>query len=225
MAFREFTDSQGTVWRVWDVTVEQLHPITRGEDFMADLQDGWLAFESATERRRIAAPYPADWLELPIPELEALCRSAPHVPSRRPRTESGKHRAFVAAEADRASIATAERTFTSPQGREWTVRLHECLDKDGNTEIVLRFTAADVVVDLPDWPRDWRKATVEQYGLMLLDANPPRRPGPGEQAPRRRLEDRAVTERATERADLSSASAERAERAERDERGDESVLR
>ena len=209
MAFREFTDSQNVVWRVWDVTVEQLHPITRGEDFMADLQDGWLAFESATERRRIAAPYPSDWTELPIPELEALCRSAPHVQTRRPKTESGEHRAYVAAEADRAAIATAERTFTSPQGREWTVRLHECLDKDGNTEIVLRFTAADVVVDLPEWPRDWRKATVEQYGLMLLDANPPRRAGPGE-GPRRRTEDRPPADRpVAERSDASRSTGER----------------
>jgi hypothetical protein len=33
-----------------DVTMEQLHPITRGEDFMKDMQDGWLACESGVER-------------------------------------------------------------------------------------------------------------------------------------------------------------------------------
>ena len=189
MAFREFTDSQGVVWRAWDVTTADLHPVTRGEDYMGELQDGWLAFESATEKRRMAAPYPTDWTELPIRDLEALCRSAPLANPRKPRTMSGEHRAFVVAEADKAVISGAERVFSSPRGRRWTVRLHECEAPDGGREVVLRFTADDVVVDLPRWPENWRSATLEQYGLMLLDANPPRRPGPGE-VPQRRREDR-----------------------------------
>lgn len=193
MAFREFTDSQGVVWRAWDVTTADLHPVTRGEDFMGDLQDGWLAFESNSEKRRLAAPYPANWTELPLPELEAICRSAPLASAaRKPRTESGEHRAYAVAEADRAVISSAERVFTSPRGREWTVRLHECLTPDGGREIVLRFTADDIVVDLPDWPRNWRELVAEQYALLLLDAKPPRRPGPGEKAPQRRREDQLV---------------------------------
>ena len=195
MAFREFTDSNGVVWRAWDVTPADLHPVTRGEDFMGDLQDGWLAFESNTEKRRLGAPYPSDWTELPIPQLEAICRSAPLASgTRKPKTESGEHRAFAMAEADRAVIRSAERQFTSPRGREWTVRLHECIAPDGGREIVLRFTADDIVVDLPRWPEDWRTATPEQYGLMLLDANPPRRPNPGEM-PQRRREDRPADDR------------------------------
>src|SRR5688572_14320115 len=151
MAFREFTDSRGVVWRAWDVTTEQLHPATRGEDFMGNLQDGWLAFESAGERRRMAAPYPGDWTELSIPALEGLCRSAPLVSGRKPRTQSGENRAFLADEADKAAIADGERAFTSPLGRQWTVRLHECLRPDGQTQTVLRFTADDIVVDLRRW--------------------------------------------------------------------------
>ena len=194
MAFREFTDSTGVVWRVWDVTTDQLHPATRAEDFMAELQDGWLAFESATEKRRISAPYPTDWTQLSIPALEALCHSAPVVSGRKPKTDSGERRAIVAAAADQAVIAEAERTFTSPHGRRWTVRLHECLDRDGQREVVLRFTADDIVVDLPNWPRHWRTASLEEYALMLLDANPPRRQGPGE-GPKRRQEDRLLADR------------------------------
>ena len=53
MAVREFTDSRGVEWRVWDVTPAHMHPVTRGEDYMADLQDGWLAFESGREKRRL----------------------------------------------------------------------------------------------------------------------------------------------------------------------------
>lgn len=190
MAFREFTDSRGVVWRAWDVTTEQLHPVTRGEDYMGNLSDGWLAFESAGERRRMPAPYPRDWTDLSIPALEALCRSAPVVSGRKVRsTPSGEHAAFAAEVADRAAIAEAQRTFTSPRGRTWTVRLHECLRPDGERQVVLRFTADDIVVDLPRWPEGWREASMQDYALMLLDADPPRRPGKG-RTPQRRRDDR-----------------------------------
>ena len=194
MAFREFTDSTGVVWRVWDVTTEQLHPLTRGEDYMGYLSEGWLAFESAGERRRMAPPYPRDWTELSIPALEALCRSAPVVSGRKSRsTPSGEHVAFAAEEADRAAIAEAQRTFASPRGRTWTVRPHECLRADGERQVMLRFTADDIVVDLPNWPANWRDASTQEYALMLLDANPPRRPGKG-RTPQRRRDDRPVEE-------------------------------
>ena len=76
MASREFTDSTGTLWRVWDVTPEYLHPITKSEDFMEPWAGGWLAFECAADKRRLAAPYPSDWLEFDVSRLEALCRAA-----------------------------------------------------------------------------------------------------------------------------------------------------
>jgi hypothetical protein len=161
---------------------------------MGNLLDGWLAFESEGERRRMAAPYPADWTELSIPALEGLCRSAPLVSGRKPRTQSGENRAFLADEADKAAIADGARTFTSPLGRQWTVRLHECLRPDGQPQIVLRFTADDIVVDLRRWPAQWRTASMEEYALMLLDADPPRRPDKG-RSPQRRREDRPVEER------------------------------
>lgn len=190
MAFREFTDSKGVVWRAWDVSTEVLHPVTRGEDFMGDLRDGWLAFECATERRRMAAPYPSDWTDLSLPALEALCRSAPLAAGRsKSRTPSGEHQAFAAAAADQAAIDEAQRTFTSPRGRLWTVREHECQRPDGERQVVLRFTTADIVVDLPRWPESWREASVAEFALMMLDADPPRRPGKG-QMPQRRREDR-----------------------------------
>ena len=194
MAFREFTDSTGVVWRAWDVTIEQLHPVTRGEDFMGDLQDGWLAFESAHEKRRMAAPYPSDWTELSIPELEALCRRAPLNVTHKPRTTSGEHRAYAAAQADRAVVEEAARTFASPRGREWTVRQHERLGAGGSREVVLRFTSGDATVDLARWPENWRTASLEDYALMLLDAEPPRRPDRGTM-PQRRREDRPVDDR------------------------------
>ena len=190
MSVREFTDSQNVVWRVWDVTTAQMHPVTKNEDFMGDLADGWLAFESAYEKRRLAAPYPPEWASMSIPELEALCRQAPPVAVRQARSISAEHRLAAVEELDRASVSTAVRTFTSPRGRVWTARLHECLGKDGGSMTVLRFTAEDVVIDLHAWPPDWRDYTPTQYAMLLLDASPPRRTGAT--GPQRRRDDRRV---------------------------------
>lgn len=188
---REFTDSHGVDWRAWDVTPAQMHPVTRGEDYMADLQDGWLAFESAHEKRRLEAPYPANWKSFSIPKLEELIRRSSPVIRRRGTTPSGQRRAISAAEIEKVSQAQsdARRTFTSPGGREWIVRIHECLDQEGKQQTVLRFTAGDIVVDLRAWPEHWRDASVVEFAMMLLDADPPRRMDTGK-GPQRRHEDR-----------------------------------
>ncbi len=190
MSVREFTDSKNVVWRVWDVTTAQMHPVTKNEEFMGELADGWLAFESAYEKRRLPAPYPAQWATMSIRELEALCQRAPPVVSRQPRTISGEHRVAAVEELDQAVLSSAVRTFTSPRGRVWTVRLHECLDTDGGTMTVLRFTADDVVIDLHAWPPDWKDYTATQYAMLMLDATPPRRVGA--LGPQRRRDDRRV---------------------------------
>jgi hypothetical protein len=190
MAVREFTDSWGTEWRVWDVTPEVMHPITRSEDYMQKLQDGWLAFESSTEKRRLPAPYPSDWTGYDLKSLEALCQRATPV-YRRPQTPGGAERALVAGEIERDAITKSGevRTFSSPRGREWTVRIHECLDRAGRPMRVLRFTSGDVVAELKDWPAEWREATMRDFAVMLLDAEPRRRSRvPGQQ---RRQDDRA----------------------------------
>jgi hypothetical protein len=190
MAVREFTDSWGVEWRVWDVTTAVMHPITRSEEYMAQLQDGWLAFESSSEKRRLPAPYPADWMSLRLRQLEALCQSATPV-VRKARTPSGEQRALVAGEMEREAMEQSGevRTFSSPRGRVWTVRLHECLDPTGTPTTVLRFTSGDVVAELPEWPESWRTATMQEYAVMLLDADPPRRRPKGE-GPQRRRDDR-----------------------------------
>lgn len=189
MASREFTDTEGVVWRVWDVTPAHLHPVTRSEEYMEPYAGGWLTFESSTEKRRLVAPYPPRWVEYDLQQLQMLCRAAKPVARKRKQTPSGEQLAIIETSVDRDERADAERTFSSPRGREWVARLHECLREDGSTEIVLRFTAGDSVVDLKDWPKDWKEMTREQYALLLLDAEPPRRAGPKERLQRRR-EDR-----------------------------------
>jgi hypothetical protein len=112
------------------------------------------------------------------------------VVARRARTISGEHRSMAAEELDREVLSKAVRTFTSPRGRVWTARLHECLDRDGGAMTVLRFTADDVIVDLVEWPPDWRDYTSTQYAMLMLDASPPRRVGAT--GPQRRRDDRRV---------------------------------
>lgn len=195
MAVREFTDSRGREWRAWDVTPEHVHPATRGEDFMSVLQNGWLAFQSGTEKRRLSAPYPPNWTTASIAELEALCQQAKLVSKRGAQSDTGKRRAERVSNSEREAMeaAHAQITFRSPRGREWCVRVHECLDKEGAHQMVLRFTADDIVVELPEWPENWQSATPAEFALMLLDANPPRRRKKGE-GPQRRREDRVSVE-------------------------------
>lgn len=84
MSHRQFTDSTGRTWDVWDV-----HPTTaanslaiyqrpQAEDardprsaVAPSLADGWLCFEHVAERRRLA-PIPQGWNELSGRELERL---------------------------------------------------------------------------------------------------------------------------------------------------------
>ena len=193
MAVREFTDSDGVEWRAWDVTPQHMHPATRSEDYMGNLQDGWLVFESELEKRRMEAPYPGNWTLFSLTRLEELCRRAAPVVKRVAQSSTGQERAVRAVELEHYAIQSApeHRTFRSPGGREWTVRVHECLDRAGGEQLVLRFTAEDIVVEMSHWPENWQSATVEQFGLMLLDANPPRRRAKGE-GPQRRRDDRVT---------------------------------
>jgi hypothetical protein len=100
-----------------------------------------------------------------------------------------------AAEIETVAVAQegGRRTFRSPGGREWTVRVHECLDRGGAPERVLRFTADDIVVELAKWPEDWHERSIQDFAMMLLDANPPRRLANGK-GPQRRRDDRVDME-------------------------------
>jgi DNA mismatch repair protein MutH len=65
---REFVDSAGVAWRVWSTVPARA--VLGGT-----LDQGWLTFESSTERRRLA-PVPDGWMEVSVERLELLCRGA-----------------------------------------------------------------------------------------------------------------------------------------------------
>src|SRR6476659_3390490 len=90
LAIREYTDSRRVEWSVWDVTPAQMHPLTRDEVFLGEMHDGWLVFESKREKRRLNAPYPHDWVDFDIHQLEELCAKASPVLRRRQKSPSGE---------------------------------------------------------------------------------------------------------------------------------------
>jgi hypothetical protein len=217
MAVREFIDSGGRDWRVWDVMPHSIHPQTKTEDYLALMyQTGWLVFETKSEdEKRRLADYPPEWSELSAPGLEVLLRRAEVIPPRKLRALREAHGDDAARQQERAARRAEEladlppvarsqvpeeerpdvtdlgvvRTFRYPGGRYWTV----CVIRhpEGGGSPVLRFTAGVRDIDLRDWPKEWADYRDEQL-VDLLRRAAPRRPAPAPEpgAPRRRWDDR-----------------------------------
>ena len=78
MAARTFTDSAGLTWDVFEV-----HRASRAASAVSPgLENGWLAFASGENKRRLA-PFPPEWETFSDEELEALCESARRAPTPR----------------------------------------------------------------------------------------------------------------------------------------------
>ena len=85
MAVRDIVDQKGVKWRVWAVQRSSIHPKTAAEDFLGDYGEGWLCFESANERRRLAR-FPQDWDRMVDKDLMGLLAKAAVVPVRGKKT-------------------------------------------------------------------------------------------------------------------------------------------
>jgi hypothetical protein len=74
---RQIRDAAGVEWMVYEV-----NPVVsewRGSGSLPEgYRNGWLCFESATEKRRLL-PLPEGWKELPNDQLSALLVSAVQV--------------------------------------------------------------------------------------------------------------------------------------------------
>jgi hypothetical protein len=84
---REFKDPTGKIWRVWDVYPSPRAKAAAGADDTSqlcvpfptrELSDGWLCFESGSEKRRLA-PIPPEWEICGIPALAELCARAGYI--------------------------------------------------------------------------------------------------------------------------------------------------
>jgi hypothetical protein len=100
MAHREFIDTHGIRWEVWDV--HPTHVERRRQELTSrpdgperrhvdggprmevrpEFSNGWLAFQCRGERRRLA-PVPAQWSQLDDDALSALCERATPIGSPR----------------------------------------------------------------------------------------------------------------------------------------------
>jgi hypothetical protein len=69
MPIREFIDSSGSEWRVWDTRPRD------GSVYDGRLRRGWLTFECGNVRKRLA-PIPRGWEHAPPGRLDLMCRAA-----------------------------------------------------------------------------------------------------------------------------------------------------
>ena len=85
-AMRHFRDKAGVEWQVF-LTARGSDAVSREHFLPEAYREGWLVFESAQEKRRLA-PVPANWESLPNEALVALCeRASPQLPRMRSATE------------------------------------------------------------------------------------------------------------------------------------------
>jgi hypothetical protein len=93
---RNFRDRKGVDWLVWDVFPDargaQARPAEAIDVFPhPDLAEGWLCFESRSEKRRVT-PIPPDWHAWPAERLEELLDGAGYIsrPGQRPSAAIGR---------------------------------------------------------------------------------------------------------------------------------------
>jgi hypothetical protein len=196
MAVREFRDESGHWWRAWDIKPEEIHPVTRAEDYLADCYvTGWIVFESkdGAEKRRLC-PWPMRWTQESEQGLRRLLARATPVPPFKLREERETPAVANVERADvdvtQADVTDLEviRTFRYPGGRVWTV----CVIPHPETGWgpVLRFQSGIRFFDLRSWPKAWADEPDERLAEMLRNANP-RRPTAhvDDDTPRRRWND------------------------------------
>ena len=193
MALRDFNDSAGRAWRVWDVSADAIHPATRGEDYMRDYLDGWLAFESADGLAKCRlTPIPKDWATAAVHDLEGWLQAASTVRGERGSGAFGRASAELTANPLLGvGPRTPVRTFRFPGGRFWTVAEYKssASDHDGagrhDGAAVLRFTSGARSLDLPEWPGDWANRSDMELAELLTDSFP-RHSDPTDSAAQRR---------------------------------------
>ena len=187
MALREFTDGDGRVWQVWDITPEKMHPSTRAEDYLQDVLDGWLVFEATDGQGKARLyPIPGMWAEADEAELRAMLRRATRVREAAKRKSGptpaassdgggGASGSWVGdREVARSGSPSADvRTFFYPGGRVWTVAERPATEKSSaESRVVLRFSSGSRALDLGAFPEDWAYYSDEQLIDLLCIAFP-----------------------------------------------------
>ena len=192
MALRDFSDRAGRQWRVWDVTADAIHPATRGEDYMRDYLQGWLAFESADGLAKCRlTPIPKDWASASVAQLEQWLHDAETVRGERSSGSHGRASAEVVSHPQlTVDMRAPVRTFRFPGGRFWTVT--ECAASmttradEAEPHRVLRFMSGSRALDLTSWPSDWASRSDAELAELLTASFPRHSEESDEVAQRRR---------------------------------------
>lgn len=101
---RHFRDKAGVEWQVF-LTARGSDAVSREHFLPEAYRDGWLVFESAQDKRRLA-PVPANWETLPNETLVALlAQASPQIPRARQASET---RAGASAEPLKPKLKEAE---------------------------------------------------------------------------------------------------------------------
>ena len=198
MALREFTDGSGNLWRVWDITPEQMHPRTLAEDYMQGILDGWLTFERVDGRgKRRLMPIPENWASRSEDELRALCDQAEPVKTGTRKIRSAERRIPIETEEPSApDPAPDSRTFRYPGGRVWiaqevSMKVPAAVaDEPAEYWTILRFTSGERTMDLLTWPRDWMHYTDAELSDLLYRSFPRESTGTNPTPFQRRRDDR-----------------------------------
>lgn len=199
MAVREFTDASGREWRAWDIKPEEVHPVTKAEDYLADCYvTGWVVFETklGDEKRRLC-PWPMAWMDETERGLRRLLAMADLVPPHKVKAERESGAAAIQSALMEAGSHVEEpdvtdlevvRSFKYPGGRYWTVCVVK-FPEDGGAP-VLRFTSGMRNIDLRTWPKDWPDQPDHGLVDMLRRAAPRQATGAASSnAPSRRWDD------------------------------------
>jgi hypothetical protein len=177
MAVREFRDDSGRWWRAWDIKPEEIHPVTKAEDYLADCYvTGWVVFETlAGDEKRRLCPWPMRWTHESEGGLRRLLERAEVVPPHKRREE---RETPIVANVDRpvdvvdADVTDLEvvRTFRYPGGRVWTVCV--MAHPEPGAPPVLRFQSGARYFDLKKWPKAWTDEPDERLAEMLRNSTP-----------------------------------------------------
>ena len=82
-----FRDADGIEWTITEIAASALAALPRASLRHPEFKDGWLLFQSARLRKRLA-PYPKEWQSLTAEELSELCSQArPELVTRTPTGE------------------------------------------------------------------------------------------------------------------------------------------
>jgi hypothetical protein len=179
---REFRDHHGRQWRAWEVRPEEIHPLTKAEDYLAECyRDGWIVFETmdGVDKRRLC-PLPYGWQQRSDADLEHLLERADRlrpVGGKRGRTlRPADLPPNVPPDIAPATPRTAEgsldlrylgvvRSFLYPGGQVW--RAHVAVQGDSAAPPVLRFASDTHSIDLTEWPPEWVDLSDDELVALL----------------------------------------------------------